>query len=179
MRKILVAMALSCLVVAAAAAPAGAPVLHGTSCRSGNGTATFVPALPKVGSSTKVTPTIKVTGKIGACSGGNVTSATFHLSAKPQHSMNCVTLRAGSYTAGGTDHLTWNTQSTSTVTFNLHGVKGQVPTASVSGSVTAGPFHGMTFSQLITYKLGNGACATKPLTTATVGVSQTHIAGTS
>ena len=75
------------------ASPAGAAT--GVSCKTATGSATFSPALPKMGSATKVKSTITITGaKLGGCTGG-VTSGTLNAKLTFSTGSNCSMLLAG------------------------------------------------------------------------------------
>src|SRR5258708_29796152 len=96
-------------------APVGAAAK--TSCKTTNGSATFSPPQPKLGSKKKVVSTIKVQGaKVGGCVGGGVVAAIAALTAKYTKPGNCATLGQGvPNPAKGTMLLTWNTTKTSTI----------------------------------------------------------------
>lgn len=163
------------LVAAAMVAPVGvasrAGAAGGTTCQSIKGNATFKPALPKLGVSTKVRASVSVTnGKFGSCVGGGVTSGTVKLSSKFAKPGNCATLAtAGSSNqAKGTETITWNTGKTSTVAIALTGVNGQPTQAKVSGTVTAGLFKGSKQSGTVAYVVPKGGCTSKALSTVAV-----------
>ena len=79
------------LPIGLSASPAGA--VGGTVCKTASGTATFTPGLPKAGSPTKVTPTVKIAGaKVGGCVGGTVTAGTLSATLKFHIGSNCSSL---------------------------------------------------------------------------------------
>ena len=141
------------------ASPAGAAGT--TTCKTASGTATFSPALPKIGSKTKVKPTVTIKGaKVSGCTGG-VKTGTFNASLKFSVASNCDTLLAGAPTGTkGTETITWNTKKTSTVALSLVGVKGHVTQTKASGPVSAGLFKGSKQSGSLNYTLPTGACTT-------------------
>jgi hypothetical protein len=151
------------------ASPAGA--VGGTSCKTATGSATFTPALPKLGNKTMVLSTVKATGaKIGGCVGGGVTSATASITAKFAKPGNCTTL-ATAKTANptnGTGTWTWNTKKTSTIALTLTGGTGKNAThAALAGTVTAGVFKGSKLSGTVIYAIPAGACQKVALTKVT------------
>jgi len=144
------------------ASPAGAA--SGTTCKTASGTATFTPALPKIGSTKKVTPTVKITGgKFAGCTGGGVTSAALVATIKFTIPNNCTTLLKNASTgAKGPETLTWNNHKTSTVTLTLGGPpKGKPATyTTATGPVTAGLFKGLHQSGTLVYSIGGGCTKT-------------------
>jgi hypothetical protein len=146
--------------------PAGAA--GATTCKTASGTATFSPALPKIGSATKVKPTVTIRGaKVGNCTGG-VKSATLNAALKFSVANNCSTLLAGATTGTkGTETLAWNTTKTSTVALTLVGVKGHVTQTKATGLVTAGLFKGSKQSGSLNYTLPKGACTSTGLSKVT------------
>jgi hypothetical protein len=145
--------------------PAGAA--GATTCKTASGTATFAPALPKVGSKAKVKPTVTIKGNVGNCTGG-VKSAALKATLKFSIANNCSTLLAGASTGTkGTETLTWNTKKTSTVALTLVGVKGHVTQTKASGTVTAGVFKGSKQSGTLNYTLPKGACTAAGLSKVT------------
>jgi len=156
------------LPVGVLAVPANAAA--GTSCQTISGSATFKPALPKLGSSTKVVSTITAGGTFGGCVGGGVTSGTVKLTAKFSKPGNCATLAtSGSANpAKGTETIIWNTKQTSTVNITLTGVKGQPKEARIAGTVTAGLFKGSKESGTVMYVVPKSACTSTSLSNVTV-----------
>jgi len=149
--------------------PAGAAT--GTTCKTASGTATFSPALPKLGNKTLVTSTITVkNAKLGGCSNG-VTSGTLSLTAKII-SANCTTLAsppANAKPTVGTEKITWapTAKGTSTVALTLGTVKGKPTETTTNGTVSAGTFKGTKSSGTVVYTLPKGACTANALTTVT------------
>jgi hypothetical protein len=147
--------------------PAGAAGAT-TACKTASGTATFSPALPKIGSKTKVKPTVTIKGaKVGGCT-GTVKSGTFNASLKFANASNCDSLLKGAPTGTkGTEIITWNTKKTTTVGLTLVGVKGHVTQTKASGPVTAGVFKGAKQSGTLNYTLPKGACTSAGLSKVT------------
>jgi hypothetical protein len=159
MRKVggMLAVATVLLPIGMLAAPAGAA--SGVVCKTATGAATFSPALPKVGATTKVKAAITITGaKLGSCSGGGVTSGILNAKLNFGIAGNCSSLMAGS-NAGikGTEVITWNNKKTSTIALTLTGLKNPTQT-SATGVVTAGLFKGMKQSGNLQYALPTGGC---------------------
>jgi hypothetical protein len=147
------------------ASPAGAAT--GVSCKTATGSATFSPALPKMGAATKVKSTITITGaKLGGCTGG-VTSGTLNAKLTFSTGSNCSMLLAGA-NAGikGTETITWNTKQTSTVALTLKGLKNPTQT-SATGVTTAGLFKGAKQSGNLQYTIPTGGCSKVALTKVT------------
>jgi hypothetical protein len=149
------------------AAPAGAAAK--TTCKSAGGSATFTPALPKVGSTAKVKPTIKIVGgKLAGCTGGGVTGGTLAATIKFANAANCSSLLNGAPTgAKGTETITWSNKQTSTVTLTLAAVKGKPTQTKAAGVVTAGLFKGAKQSGTLNYTPLNGGCTTANLAKVT------------
>jgi hypothetical protein len=150
------------------ASPAGAATV-GTTCKGASGTATFSPALPKVGATTTVKPTITIKGaKLTGCKGGGVTSGTFVASLKFSVASNCSTLLAGGETGTkGTETITWNTKQTSTVALSLKGVKGKVTQTNATGPVSKGLFAKAKQTGTLNYTLPSGGCTAAALSKVT------------
>jgi len=158
--------ALVALPVVLAASSAGAAV--GTSCAKASGSATFSPALPKIGSTSKVTTTVTIKGTLGGCTGGGVTSAALVANIKFTIPSNCSSLLAGAATgARGTETLTWNTKQKSAATLVLYGVTGKPTETTAFGPVTSGPFAGLEQTGTLAYTLPTGACASTGLSKVT------------
>lgn len=148
--------------------PAGAA--GGTTCQAASGSATFKPALPKLGSKVKVAATVKVTGgKLSGCVGGGVTSGVVKLTSKFAKSLNCETLAKQGSTnpTKGTEVITWNNKKTSTISVTLTGVKTSPKQARIAGTVTAGLFKGSKQSGTVEYIPPKGGCTSKGLSVAT------------
>jgi len=146
--------------------PAGAAT--GTTCKTASGTATFTPPLPKPGASTKVSPTIKITGTLGGCTGGGVTGGTISATLKQAIAGNCSSLLKGATAnIAGTETITWNTKATSTVALKLVGVTGKVTETNATGPVSAGLFKGSKQSGTVAYTPLNHGCSTAGLAKVT------------
>jgi hypothetical protein len=145
MRKVAEVLVVAAMVlpIGLIASPAGAAT--GTTCKTTSGTATFSPALPKVGNTTLVNSTITVkNGKLGGCNNG-VTSGTIGLSAKISNA-NCSSLISPPKTAKpttGTEKITWvpASKGTSTIPVTLGTVKGKPTETTLSGTVSSGAFN--------------------------------------
>ena len=125
--------------VAAAATP---------TCKALAGTATFSPAVPKIGSTTKVKTTVGIKGaKLSGCTGGGVTGGTVNATLKFGLAANCASLLKGASTkTAGVVTIIWNTKKTSTAKATLVGITGKPTPQTVSGTITAGLFKGKTVS---------------------------------
>jgi len=151
------------------ASPAGAA--SGTTCKTTSGTATFSPALPKIGNTTLVNSTITVkNGKLGGCNNG-VTGGAVTLSAKILNA-NCSSLISPPKNAKpttGTEKITWAPASkgTSTIPVTLGTVKGHPTQTTLSGTVSAGTFKGTKVSGTVVYTIPSGACQKTALSTVT------------
>jgi hypothetical protein len=149
--------------------PAGAAT--GTTCKTTSGTATFSPALPKIGNKTLVNSTITVkNGKLGGCNNG-VTAGAVTLSAKILNA-NCSALVSPPKNAKpttGTEKITWTPASkgTSTIPVTLGTVKGHPTETTLSGTVSAGTFKGTKISGTVVYTIPSGACQKTALSTVT------------
>ncbi|MGO9876637.1 MAG: hypothetical protein ACLPVY_22920 [Acidimicrobiia bacterium] len=142
--------------------PAGAAT--GTTCKTASGTATFTPPLPKIGSTTKVKPTIKVTGTLGGCTGGGVTGGTISATLKQAVAGNCSSLLAGATAnIAGTETITWNTKATSTVALKLTGVTKKATETTATGPVSAGLFKGTKQAGTLNYTPLSHGCTTAAL----------------
>lgn len=170
MRKAVGILCVAALVLPVGVLTTQADAAAGTSCKTISGSATFKPALPKLGSSTKVVSTITAVGTFGGCVGGGVTSGAVKLTLKFSKPGNCATLAtAGSANpAKGTEMITWNTKQTSTITLTLTGVKGQPKQARIAGAVTAGLFKGSKESGSVMYVVPKAACTSMSLSNVTV-----------
>jgi len=170
MRKtsgILLAVAMALPIGLVGIAPAGA--VGGTVCAKAAGSAKFTPALPKLGSTTKVIGTFTATGTVSGCVGGGVTGGkTKTVSIKSKTGSNCATLAKPSTPTKATETITWNTGKTSTVAISLSPIKGKPTTnQQVTGTVTAGMFKGSHQTVSILYKLAAGECVKTGLSTVT------------
>ena len=154
------------LLVGLIASPASAAVK--ASCKSATGSATFSPALPKVGSTAKVKPTIKIVGaKLAGCTGG-VTGGTLAATVKFANAANCSSLLAGAPTGTkGTETITWSNKKTSTITLTLTAVKGQPTQTKAAGVVTAGLFKGAKQAVTLNYTPVGGGCTSANLSKVT------------
>jgi hypothetical protein len=156
------------LPIGLATAPAGAAPK--TSCKTTNGSATFSPPQPKLGSKKKVASTIKVqAAKVGGCVGGGVVSATAALTAKYTKPGNCTTLGQGvPNPAKGKMVLTWNTMKTSTIgALTVGGVPGKPTSWKITGKISAGLFNGAKVAVTVIYAPSSGGCEKTALSRAT------------
>jgi hypothetical protein len=168
MRKFAGVLLAAAMVLPAAmiASPAGAA--GGTTCKVASGSATFTPALPKPGATTKVKPTLKVTGKLSGCTGGGVTGGTIAATLKQAVAGNCSSLLAGATAnIAGTETITWNTGKTSTVALKLTGVTGKVTQTVATGPVSKGLFVGSKQGGTLVYTPLAGGCTTAALAKVT------------
>ena len=171
MRKIPVVVLAAALVVPFGAIASRAGAAGGTTCQTIKGSATFKPALPKLGVSTKVLSSVSVAnGTFGDCVGGGVTAGTVKLASKFSKPGNCATLATGGSAnpTKGTETITWNTKQTSTVALTLTGVNGQPTQAKVTGTVAAGLFKGAKQSGTVAYVIPKGGCTAKALSIVAV-----------
>ena len=137
------------LPIALVASPAGAA--GGTTCKTTTATATFSPALPILGSKTKVNTTVTSTGTISGCVGGGVTGGSFKTSYKLTGE-NCSVLLA--YTGKKTTApitTTWSNHQTSTGTITLIPIKGSPTKNNVTGVTTKGLFVGLHLTTSYTF----------------------------
>jgi hypothetical protein len=152
-----------------AASPAGA-VAKTPTCKKLAGTATFKPAVPKIGSTKKVKTTVGIkNAKLTGCTGGGVTAGAVTASLKFGIAANCSSLLAGAATkTAGKVTIVWNTKKTSTVgKATLVGVTGKPTQSTVSGKITAGLFVGKKVSVVTNYKIPTGGCTTADLSKVT------------
>jgi len=165
MRKalgVLVAVVLILPIAALSAAPGGAA--GGTTCKKLTATAQFAPALLVLSKKTKRASAVTSQGTLGRCNGGGVSSGTFTASYKIA-SGNCTTLLTYTPTPI-TVHIstTWNTNQTSTATIQLHAVKAEPQTRTVTGLVTAGLFKGSRTTAAFTFAfVTKSGCFKTPL----------------
>jgi hypothetical protein len=164
------------LVAAAMMLPVGLVATHAgaaaatPTCKTLAGTATFSPAVPKVGSTTKVKTTVGIkAAKLGGCTGGGVTGGTVNATLKFGLAANCSSLLKGDSTnTTGTVSIVWNTKATSTVAkATLVGVTGHPTQSTVSGPISAGLFKGKKVSVVTNYKLPTGGCTSADLAKVT------------
>jgi hypothetical protein len=142
----------------------------GTTCSTVKGTATFIPPLPKHGSTTEVASVIKSHGTVSGCSGGGVTGGTFKSKVKIHDPTNCDALLSGDNgetPPSGTITTTWNTGATSIAAIKLQPVSGQVTQSHVVGTVTSGLFLGDHVDVTVSFTPKSGDCITTDLTSVT------------
>jgi len=163
MRKaagLLVACSLLVPVGAMVAGSAGAAASATTSCKALSGKEVYSPALPKLGTSTKVTSTVTTASKLTGCVGGGVTSA--NVASKSTYIGNCTTFLAGfGKPTLGTAKITWNTGKTSTVATTLTSITkaGVNPAlAKLVSKFTTGLFAGHTSTVTIKATAATGSC---------------------
>jgi hypothetical protein len=171
MRKVAGVLLVSALMlpVGLVATNAGAAAATPT-CKALAGTATFSPAIPKIGSATKVKPTISIkAAKLSGCTGSGVTGGTVNSTLKFGLAANCSSLLKGDATkTAGTVSIIWNTKATSTVAkATLVGVTGHPTQSTVSGAITAGLFKGKKVSVVTNYVLPKGGCTAAALSKVT------------
>jgi hypothetical protein len=139
-------------------------------CKTLAGTATFTPAIPKIGSTVKVKTTVGIKGaKLSGCTGGGVTGGTVNATLKFGLGANCASLLKGDSTkTTGTITIIWNTKKTSTVAKGtLVGVTGKPTQQTVSGPISAGLFKGKKVSVLTGYTIPKGGCTAANLAKVT------------
>jgi hypothetical protein len=152
-----------------AALPGGAAVAAKPTCKTLSGTATFAPALPKIGSPTKTKPVVTSKGgKLGGCTGGGVTGGTLGSKLTFGIASNCSSLLAGGTTnTKGTVNIVWNNKKTSTAAVTLKGVPKKATTTTIAGTITAGLFKASKVSVVIVFTPLKGGCTSGPLTSVT------------
>lgn len=155
--------------VATSAATAGAAA--GTTCAHSSGTATFTPALPKLGAGTTVVPVITVKGaKITNCVGGGVTSGTFKSKITFHDPTNCDILLSGNPSPNpptGKIVTTWNTGQQSTGRIKLLPVTNQPTQTHIKGVVKLGLFAGLKIDQTLQFAPKTGDCVSTDLSQVT------------
>jgi hypothetical protein len=171
MRKFAGVLVAAALIVPAgiiAAAPGGAAAAKPT-CTKLTGVATFKPALPMIGKTNKVKPTITITGaKLTGCTGGGVTGGTVKSTLKFGVASNCSDLLGGKSTkTTGTVGVTWSNKKTSAANVTLVGVTGNATQQTVAGPVTTGLFKGSKISATTQFTPANGGCTKSDLSKVT------------
>ena len=180
------------LPVGLVASSAGALSGAGAVCTISKGTAKFSPALPILGSKTKVAATLTATVSLTGCVGsGGVTSGRVGLTpgkvlvGKPSK-VNCsalfttVTKGTTPVLMTGTETVTWNTKATSTVSVHISPMRAPVPpgttryTVQVLGTVTAGLFKGQPTYGTFAFDDIGGACSKNPMGGTTVNSSHSN-----
>lgn len=157
------------LPVGLVASHAGAAAATPT-CKTLAGTATFTPAVPKIGSTSKVKTTVGIkAAKLGGCAGGGVTGGTVNATLKFGIAGNCASLLKGETTkTAGVVTIIWNTKASSTVAkATLVGVTGHPTQSTVSGPISAGLFKGKKVSVVTNYVIPKGGCTTADLAKVT------------
>jgi hypothetical protein len=154
------------------ASPVGAAA-KGTTCKTFSATETTSPGLPIIGNAKKVNATVKVTGKLGGCSGGGVTSAT--ISQTYKYNGNCTTLVTGkggkTTPAKPITTFTWSNHKTSTATTTTKTLtKAGVTPAKIKlvTKISKGQFAGTSASGTVTLTSPAGACTKSPGSKATL-----------
>jgi hypothetical protein len=154
------------------ASPVGAAA-KGPTCKTFNATETTSPGLPIITSTKKVNATVKITGKLGGCSGGGVTAATILETYK--YNGNCATLVSGkggkTTPAKPTTTFTWSNHKTSTATTTTTTLTkpGATPAKiKLVTKITKGQFAGTTSTGTVTLTAPAGACVKSPGTKATL-----------
>lgn len=144
------------------AAPAGAAT--GTTCKSFSGTGMFSPTVPKLTSTTKVKTVLRASGPVSGCS-GSVSGGTIKFVSSLSAAENCKTLGVPpTAPIKGTETITWNDGSSSTIAFKLAEIPGNpVTTQALTGTVTGGVFKGLHQKGKLSYAalpLGQGCAST-------------------
>ena len=161
------------LCAAAIMVPAGLFATHAgaaaatPTCKALAGTATFSPAVPKIGSTVKVKTTVGIKGaKLSGCTGGGVTGGTVNATLKFGVAANCASLLKGDSTkTTGVVTIIWNTKAISTVAkATLVGITGKPTQQTVSGPISAGLFVGKKVSVVTSYVIPKGGCTSAALT---------------
>jgi len=144
------------------AAPAGAAA--GTVCKSFSGTATFTPALPKLGSGSKVRSVLSGTGSIGSCT-GSVSGGTVRFVSSASAPENCkIIATAPTAAIKATETISWAGAGSSTINIKFTEVPGNpVTTQSIAGTVSAGVFKGAHEKGKVMYTPLNGGCTSTGL----------------
>jgi hypothetical protein len=168
MRKFVGLFAAAALLVPAAmiiSQPAGAA--GGTVCKSGKGSATFTPPLPKLGDPKKVKDVLKSKGTLAGCS-GKVKSATVSGVSPKSTGSNCTTIATSKTATKVTLTVKWNAGPASTVAGSLKVIAGKPATnQAFTGKISAGQFKGLSVSGKIVYTIPSGQCTKKPLSNVT------------
>ena len=147
-------------------APAGVKIGPGTVCAQENGTATFSPPLPKLGTKSVVNTVLTTNGTIGGCLGGGVTGGTTALVSSTIVGASCNTFAAGTQGAfHATLTITWNTNTTSTVALQIHAPRGRATSPVLSGTVTDGLFKGLHETATLGFNIGKTGCTGADLST--------------
>jgi hypothetical protein len=149
-----------------------AGAVAGTNCAKTSGTATFTPALPKLGAGTTVKPKIKLSGsKASSCVGGGVTSAKLSGTQKFHDPTSCDILLGGGppgpHPPTGTLTAKWNTGATSVMKVTLNAVTGQATQTHITGTVSSGLFAGLHVDQTISFAPKTGDCVSTDLSQVT------------
>jgi hypothetical protein len=130
------------------------------------GTVTYSPALPKLSSTTLVNDALTLSGSVGGCTGGGVTSGTLEATSRPSKGSNCKTFATnGTTPTAATFTITWNTHQTSTIALEIQPQKGRPTQPTLNGKVTAGLFKGTQETATVDYRLGAGECTSLDLST--------------
>jgi len=150
----------------------GAGAAAGTNCAHSSGTATFTPALPKLGAGTTVKPKIKLSqAKAKSCVGGGVTSAKLKGSQKFHDATSCDILLGGGppgpHPPTGTITAIWNTGASSVMNVTLNSVSGQPTQTHITGTVSSGLFAGLHVDQTISFVPKTGDCVNTDLAAVT------------
>ena len=122
-----------------AAAPAGAA--GGITCSTGSGTTKVSPGL----TNTPTTQNVVSKGTLSGCSGTFTSAKT--LSHLKSAAATCATAQAGSGTISGTEIIKWSPKGmgNSMANISITGTGPSTP-AHISGTITSGPFAGMSIS---------------------------------
>lgn len=168
--KFLMATALVLPFGLVAAQGAGAAV--GTNCAHSAGVATFDPAIPKLGSTTTVKPTIKLSqSKTRGCVGGGVKSARLVGKQRFHDPTNCEILLGGGppgpHPPTGKITFKWNTGAISVATVTLNAVSGEATQTHITGTIASGLFVGLHVDQTVSFAPLTGDCVSTDLSQVT------------
>jgi len=144
----------------------------GTTCKHSSGSATFKPALPKVGSGTTVKPKVIVKkATTTGCTGGGVTSGAITSVTKFHDPTSCDILLGGGppgpHPPTGTLTTTWNTGTTSVANVTLNPVTDQPTQTHITGTIASGTFSGKHLDQTISFTPKKGDCVSTDLVSVT------------
>jgi len=153
------------------AAPAGAAGPLPPKCKTFAGTETWTPPLPKLGDSTTVNSTVKLSATLTGCSGvAGITGGTSTSTTKITKQNCTTTVASANKGSKSTGTIKWNNGKTSTTanTLTLKSKVGVSPaTFQLVSSYTAGVGAGHTTTSTISVVLNTGACTKTTLSKAT------------
>jgi hypothetical protein len=169
--RLLVATALIVPFGLVAAHGAGAAAA-GTKCKVVKGTATFNPALPKLGAGTTVKPKITLSDSSASkCKGGGVKSAVLTGTQKFHDKTSCDILLGGGppgpHPPTGTITAKWDTGDSSKINVTLNPVPDEATKTHITGTVASGPFAGLTLDSTVSFAPKTGDCVSTDLSQVT------------